>query len=230
MNMETSKAAQTVNALAGLYERPETPDAAQRTAAYWWGAQDEEVPWWLGLCKMVNTPEAQSLYIASVAEDLRHARGLKEWAYRVAVEYAGSRGSGQRRRSIVEAYRPEWGHQAARDGLAMALWPDLRGEIPGRDARCEQFGCGHTPYQRIRDEVMRAAGDLITGFAMDMEQCRTGRFSRDFTGRWEVVSGRDWSTSVGLSDSGDYYPAFAPGCSRTKPAPSLDDYDGVSDR
>lgn len=182
-----------VRELTGLYVRQETPDAAQRTGAYWWGAQDEEVPWWLGLCKLINSPIAQSLYIAHVAEDVRHARGLKDWAYRVAVEYAGSRGSGQRRRSIVESYRTDWGHQAARDGLFMALWPELRDDVPGRDKRCEQFGCGHQAYQRVRDEVMRQAGDLITGFAMDMEQCRTGRFSRDFTARWELATGREWT-------------------------------------
>ncbi len=191
MNLET-KAAQTVAALAGLYERPDEPDAAQRAGAYWWGAHDEEVAWWLGLCKLVNSPIAQSLYIAHVAEDVRHARGLKDWAYRVAVEYAGSRGSGQRRRSIVEAYRTDWGHQAARDGLAMALWPHARDEVPGITKRVGEFHCGPQAYQRIRDEVMRQAGDLITGFGMDMEQCRTNRFSRDFIGRWELAAGREW--------------------------------------
>lgn len=187
-----ARASQAVATLVGLYERPDEPSAAQRTAAFWWGAQDEEVAWWLGLCKIVNSPEAQSLYIASVAEDMRHARGLKEWAYRVAVEYAGSRGSGQRRRTIVEAYRTDWGHQAARDGLAMALWPHLADDVPGIGRRCEAFSCGKQAYQRIRDEVSRQAGDLITGFDMDMEQCRRNRFSRDFIARWEAAAGRAW--------------------------------------
>lgn len=184
---------EVVATVTGLFERPGEPSAAQRAAAFWWGAHDEDVAWWLGLCKMVNSAEAQSLYVASVAEDVQHARQLKQWAYRVAVEYAGSRGSGQRRRSIVEAYRLDWGHQAARDGLALALWPHLAGEVPGIGKRCEQFGCGKQAYQRIRDEVMRQAGDLITGFDMDMEQCRRNRFSRDFIARWEAVAGREWT-------------------------------------
>ena len=192
MGLESTRAAQTVASLAGLYERPDEPDAKQRTAGYWWGSQDEDVGWWLSLCKMVNADPAQSLYIAHVAEDWRVARRLKEWAYTAAVEYAGSRGSGQRRRSQVEAYRPDWGHQAARDGLAMALWPELSGDVPGIGKRAELFGCGKQGYQRVRDEVMRQAGDLITGFAMDMEQCRTNRFSRDFIGRWEAAAGRAW--------------------------------------
>lgn len=187
-----ARATEAVATLVGLYERPDEPSAAQRVAAFWWGTQDEEVAWWLGLCKLVNGADAQSLYLASVTEDMRHARGMKEWAYTVAVEYAGSRGSGQRRRSLVESYRTDWGHQAARDGLAMALWPHLRDEIPGRDKRCDQLGCSKQAFQRVRDEVMRQAGDLITGFDMDMEQCRKGRFSRDFTARWESVAGREW--------------------------------------
>lgn len=192
MSIALARAQDAVARVSGLYERPDEPSAAQRTAAFWWGAQDEEVAWWLSLCKMVNSPEAQSLYIASVAEDMRHARGLKEWAYRVAVEYAGSRGSGQRRRTIVESYRLDWGHQAARDGLALALWPHLADEIPGIGKRCEQYGCGKQAYQRVRDEVSRQAGDLITGFDMDMEQCRRNRFSRDFIERWELAAGREW--------------------------------------
>ena len=195
MNMDTNKAAQTVAALAGLYQREVEPDAKQRTAGYWWGAQDEDVGWWLSLCRMVNPDPAQALYIAHVAEDWRVAHKLKEWAYRVAVEYAGSRGSGQRKRSLVEAYRTDWGHQAARDGLAMALWPELARDVPGVRARAEGFRCGQQGYQRVRDEVMRQAGDMLTGFAMDMEQCRTNRFSRDFRDRWELAASREWPTA-----------------------------------
>jgi hypothetical protein len=191
MSMET-KAAQTVAALAGMFEREAEPDAAQRTAAYWWGVQDDDVAWWLGLCKLVNEPIAQSLYLAAVTEDTRQSRGLKEWGYRVAVDYAGSLGSGQRRRSLVEAYRPDWGHQAARDGLYMALWPHLRDDVPGIGKRCDQFGCGKQAYQRVRDEVSRQASDLIVGFSVDMEQCRTNRLSRDFIARWEIAAGREW--------------------------------------
>lgn len=189
---DLSAASKTVATLAGLYAKHETPDAAQRAAAYWWGAPDEDAGWWLGLCRMVNPDPAQRLYIAHVAEDWRVAHKLKEWAYMVAVEFAGSRGSGQRKRAQVEAYRPDWGHQAARDGLAMALWPELASEVPGLRSRWEQFRCGQQGYQRVRDEVMRQAGDLITGFSIDMEQCRRNKFSRDFIARWEVAAGSDW--------------------------------------
>lgn len=193
MTAKTAQAETIIRELSGLYPKDEAPSAKERTACYWWGAPDEEAPWWLELCKLVNSPIAQSLYIAHAAEDVRHSRGIKEWGYTVAVEYAGSRGSGQRRRSIVESYRTDWGHQAARDGLFLALWPDLREDVPGIVKRCDGFGCGHQAYQRVRDEVMRQACDLIAGFDMDMEQCRKGKFSRDFIGRWEAATGQKWA-------------------------------------
>jgi hypothetical protein len=185
-------AAELVQELAGLYMMREAPDADQRTAAYWWGTSDDEVAWWLALCARVNPAPAQELYIAHVSEDVRYANRLKEWAYKAAVEYAGSKGGAQRRRSLVQSYRADWGHQAARDGLALALWPSLRDDVPGIVKRAEQFGCGKQCFQRVRDEVSRIAADLIVGFHVDMEQCRTGRFSRDFTSRWELATGREW--------------------------------------
>jgi hypothetical protein len=188
----TMGAAELVKELAGLYASREAPDSDQRTAAYWWGAQDQDIPWALSLCAKINPEPAQALYIAHVAEDVRYASRLKEWAYRAAVEYAGSKGGGQRKRSQVEAYRPDWGHQAARDGLALALWPHVREDVPGIGKRAEQFKCGKQCYQRVRDEVSRQASDMIVGFRMDMEQCRTGVYSRDFRGRWETATGAVW--------------------------------------
>ena len=187
-------AAELVAQLAGLYARHERPDADQRTAAYWWGARDEEVAWALAICKTVAPdPIAQRLYIAHASQDPRHCREVKDWGYRVAVEFAGSLGSGQRRRSQVEGYRPDWGHQAARDGIAIALWPHLRDEVPGIGKRCDAFGIGKQGFQRVRDEVQRQACDLIAGFRLDMGDVLGGRFSMDFRGRWEVATGRTWS-------------------------------------
>lgn len=186
-------AAELVAQLAGLYARTERPDADQRTAAFWWGARDDEVAWALAICRMVAPdPIAQKLYIAHAAQDIRHARDIKDWGYRVAVEFAGSVGSGQRKRSQVEGYRPDWGQQAARDGLALALWPHLRDDIPGIGKRCEMFKCGKQAFQRVRDEVQRQACDLIAGFRLDMQETLDERFSRDFMRRWELATGRAW--------------------------------------
>lgn len=186
-------AAETVAMLAGLYADRERPDADQRTAAFWFGTQDEEIAWALALAHTVSPdPIARHLYVAHAAQDVRHNRAIKEWGYRVAVEFAGAKGSGQRKRSMVESYRTDWGHQAARDGLSMALWPELRDEVPGLGKRAEQFRCGKQAYQRVRDEVQRQACDLIAGFKLDVTEALAERFSRDFIGRWEMATGRAW--------------------------------------
>lgn len=186
-------ASETVAMLAGLYASRERPDADQRTAAFWWGAHDEEVAWALALANVVSPdPIAKHLYVAHAAEDVRHNRQIKEWGYRAAVEFAGAKGSGQRKRSMVESYRADWGHQAARDGLCMALWPELRDDVPGLGKRAEQFKCGKQAYQRVRDEVQRQACDLIAGFKLDVTEILSERFSRDFIGRWESATGKRW--------------------------------------
>ena len=166
---------------------------AKRVAAFWWGVQDQELVWALSLARTVSPdPIADKLYLTHATEDLRYMREVKEWGYRVAVDYAGGKGSGQRRRSLVESYRPDWGHCAARDGMAMALWPELGTGVPGLGKRAEQFKCGKQAYQRVRDEVMRQTGDLIAGFRLDLAEALEERYSADFRHRWEMVTGRVW--------------------------------------
>jgi hypothetical protein len=187
-------ASETIAQLAGLFVRHDRPGADERTGAFWWGAQDEEIAWALSLAHTVSPdPIARHLYVAHAAQDVRHSRAIKDWGYRVAVEFAGAKGSGQRRRSLVESYRTDWGHQAARDGICMALWPDLRDEVPGIGKRADQYGCGKQAYQRVRDEVQRQACDLIAGFKLDVTEALAERYSRDFIGRWESVTGRVWN-------------------------------------
>lgn len=186
-------ASRVLQQLIGLYEDASQPDVDQRVAAWWWGAPDDEVAWALSLCRMVAPePVAHLLYLAHVSQDIRPARATKEWGYRVAVGFVGARGSGQRRRSLVESYRPEWGHQAARDGLALAMWPHLRAQVPGIGKRCARFRCGKQAYQRVRDEVQRLACDAIADFRADLQDVLDGQFSLDFRGRWERATGHAW--------------------------------------
>ncbi|TPG50177.1 hypothetical protein EAH75_01385 [Rhodanobacter glycinis] len=194
--MTAFTAAEIVAMLKTVHEQREDPDADQRTAAYWWGHSDASVAWWLSTCRMVGShPVAQSLYLANVAEDMSQRRAIKDWAYEVAAKFASGKGVGPRRRNLVESYRTDWGHQAARDGVFMALWGDLE-DVPGITSRCERFGCGKQAYQRVRDEVCSQAKDLIAGFRADMEQCRTGQFNRWFTQRWEDATGRTWPQRI----------------------------------
>lgn len=166
---------------------------AKRVAAFWWGTRDEEVVWALALARTVSPdPIADKLYLMHATENLRYMRDAKDWAYRVAVEFAGSVSSGQRHRSFVEAYRPEWGHVAARDGMAIALWPELRDGVPGIGKRCEEFRCGKQGFQRVRDEVQRCTGDLVAGFRLDVAEALDERYSADFRHRWELATGKAW--------------------------------------
>lgn len=170
----------------------EPPDIDQRVAAYWWGKPDESVAWWLSMSRMVAPdPIAQSLYLARVAEDMSRARQIKEWAYARAAEFAGSKGSGQRRRSLVGAYRLDWGHQAARDGVAFALWGDIV-DMPGPAWRAELLHCGRQAYAQVRDELEKATRDAYSSFRDDMVMCMDGKYSRDFIDRWEIATGADW--------------------------------------
>lgn len=183
-----------ITLLANVHEYVDEPDADQRTAGYWWGKPDESVAWWLCMCRKVAAdPISQSLYIAHVAEDLSHKRDIKDWAYDVAAELASQpRAGGKRNQPAVTSYDVGWAMQAARDGLALALWPHLKSDVPGRDKRCEKLGCRHDAYQYIRDEVCNKAVELITLFRSDMEQCRTGHYRRDFIDRWQDATGSSW--------------------------------------
>lgn len=190
--MNALTAAEVVTIVKAVFEAVEPPDIDQRVAAYWWGKPDPSVAWWLGMCRMVaKHPISQSLYLANVAEDLSRDRDIKNWAYAKAAEFAGAKGSGQRRRSLVESYRLDWGHQAARDGVVSALWGDIL-DVPGVSGRAERFHCGRQAYERVRDELERETRDLVAAFRADMDMCMTGNFSRDFIDRWEVATKAAW--------------------------------------
>lgn len=180
-----------LKSLSGTHEYPEPPDIDQRVAAYWGGHADEDVAWWLGMARMVSTePAAGALYLAHVAEDVSKFRQIKDWAYRVAVDFVGSKGGQQRKRSMVESYRVDWGHQAARDGVAIALWGHAG--VPGIVARAEQFKCGKQAYQRVRDAVEQRAGDMVGEFRFWLRCAKGEAHSADYIDRWEQATGREW--------------------------------------
>ena len=191
--MSAFTAAEVVSLVKAVFEACEPPDIDQRVAAYWWGKPDPHVAWWLSMCRMVAPhPIGQSLYLARVAEDMSQHRHIKNWAYAKAAEFVGAKGSGKRRRSLVESYRLDWGHQAARDGVAIALWDEII-DVPGVSSQAERFHCGRQAYGRVRDELERETRDLWSGFRADMVMCESGDFSRDFIDRWERATGANWA-------------------------------------
>jgi hypothetical protein len=180
-------------AVAATFEADSVPDVDQRVAGYWWGKPDDAVGWWLSLCSRVALhPIAQDLYLAHVADDTRHNRAIKDWAYEFAATAAVTPRAGQRKRRAVESYRLDWGRQAARDGVALALWPHLRECVAGINQQARRFGCRNDAYQYIREQVEGEAKSLIASFRSDMGMCYDNRFSRDFVSRWEEVTGADW--------------------------------------
>lgn len=189
------EAAAILERLAGLYVPHGQPDVDQRVAAWYYGADDEDVPGWLTLCKSIAPePIAEKVYQLHVALDVRQGdtvRGIKDWAYATAAKFALTpRKGAMRHRRPIANYDREWGHQAARDGLALAMWPHLADEVPGRDPRCAAHHVGHDAYMRVREEVRDQTCGLIAGFRADMVECHANRFSRDFRTRWEARFGR----------------------------------------
>lgn len=173
------------------FEQPDAHDeVAKRVAAWWWGATDDEIGGHLSTAKMI-APDAigAAIYMARIADDTSQYRTIKDWAYDAAIDFVGAKGSGQRRRSMVESFRPDWGRQASRDGVAMAIWPHRLDEIPGISARCAAFGCGKQAYQRVRDEVNHRALEAFVNFMFDLGCITHGRWTRDMAGRWEMATG-----------------------------------------
>lgn len=178
------------NDLRELYDAT-GPDIDQIMASFCHAPLGDDRAAWLQQAGMVSSDKiAGDLYLAQVAEADRKWRAIKDWGYLQAVEFVGSRGSGQRKRSQVESYRVDWGHQAARDGLAIAIF-GAEG-VPGIAVRAEAFKCGKQAYQRVRDHVGQRAAELITEFRHFLDMARTGRYSREFTERWESVTGAKW--------------------------------------
>jgi hypothetical protein len=180
------------------HEEPDIHDAvAKRVAAWWWGAADEDIAGHVAVAKMIaRDPINEAIYLARIAEDGSQYRKLKEWAYKAAVEFAGAKGSAQRRRSLVESYRTDWGHQAARDGMARALWPWLEHEMPGRNAQADRLKAGHQAYQRVRDEVQSRTLDGFIAFMFDLGCLAEGRWTRDMIARWEAATGAEFRLAL----------------------------------
>lgn len=172
------------------------PEIDTRIASFVGGTFDEDVAWWLGMANMVaSDPVGQALYLAHVADETTRFRQIKDWAYRVAVEFVGSKGGKQRKRSLVESYRVDWGHSAARDGAAIAMW-GAEG-VPGLVVRAEQFKCGKQAYGRVRDAVQNRATDLIGDYRLSLKWARGDLYSSDHVERWEAITGRTWDHSRG---------------------------------
>jgi len=164
----------------------------KRFAAYSGRGLDEDALWWMGTAQIaVSDPIAADLYLSHVSMTGHKFREIKDWGYRVAVEFVGARGSGERKRSLVESYRVDWGHQAARDGIAIALWGSE--EVPGITARVVQFHCGAQAYQRVRNAVESRTRDAVARFRHGLRWAKGDVRDRDLEESWEAATGGSWA-------------------------------------
>ena len=135
-----------IDDLRGYYAafgRRQLPDAAHYAAA----VADSTLP---------DNHVGYDLWITWVADVPFFEKSLIAWAEGLGELAATLKPRiGERRRTYVESYRPQWGRQASRDGLRMAiLGPNF---VPGLTTRATEFGCRWQAYQKIRDFVKGAA-------------------------------------------------------------------------
>mgnify|MGYP000629649869 CR=1 FL=1 len=87
---------------------------------------------------------------------------VKDWAYGAAVEYSMVNGI---------RWRPDWGRQAARDGVFLAMWPDEKSTVrmPTISIRAIEFGIWENNYSAVRGYVRDSAVILIDDFNEKLE-------------------------------------------------------------
>jgi hypothetical protein len=141
--------------------------AKQIYVAWASGRSSEVVGGGAGIAKTKAGEAASDLYelhcMETGSSDWAAAtRRVKDWAYTIAAEFVSSR----RGPAMFRGYRLDWGRQAARDGLAAALWGHVRGT--GLAIRAIQFDIGERPYQRIRDHITDEAKRLLNAYETEL--------------------------------------------------------------
>jgi hypothetical protein len=146
----------------------EQPGLTERYAAWSSGWHDDEMGFAVAVAKgCCSEPIAEVIYDLHVMEFSTHdyatkARRVKDWGYLTAARFVAA----QRGRARVMGYRLDWGRQAARDGLGIAMWGDLYGV--GLSARPEVYAVARWSYERVRNHVRASASALVTEFACEL--------------------------------------------------------------
>jgi hypothetical protein len=135
-----------IDDLRGYYAafgRRQLPDAAHYTAA-------------VACSTLPDNHVGYDLWITWVADVPFFEKDLIQWAEGLGEQAANLKPKlGQRHRTYVESYRPEWGRLASRDGLRMAiLGPNF---VPGLETRATQLGCRWQAFKKVRNFVAGAA-------------------------------------------------------------------------
>ena len=191
----TALTAEILKALTGLYVNDERPTIDERVSLWWHGAQDDDVPGWLSLCRMIAPEKASAgLYLFRCAGPNGMRRGhdldaMLDWCHGIAAEAACT---GRRaRRERIANYASTWGRQAGRDGAALAMWgAEIRDVLPGIHARAAQYGCRSADYLTVRTYAEVEASELLFDFSTDVRQVANGNPDSALRSRFEAITGR----------------------------------------
>lgn len=152
----------------------------------------------LGKARMVipSASIGDKLFLTHVSDCRCYHTHLADWALMVADGIAKSqhrKRGGKRYRTYCEGYQPEWGAQAALDGIALAMF----GQCPSLESRAEWFGIAPQTYRKIRDFVGGVAVEAITEFRYTLEWAHGSRRDRFLDGRYESITGQNLKVRVG---------------------------------
>lgn len=147
-----------------VFEGDPPKELTERYAGWASGAGDQRMGHAVGVAMSRVGQIAADLFDLYVMEQHgsdfeRRVRRVKDWGYTVAADFVSTR----QPQAKVEGYRLDWGHQAARDGLCLAMWAHLPGT--GLAARAKEFRIGERGYKRVRDCVEKRADHEIGRFA-----------------------------------------------------------------
>ena len=221
MNMESTKAAQSTFEGKAPVDPQEALD--ERFARFGLRPLSEADVWALSMAAMVmpdGNPGAEA-YLSQVAGVDCFVGRLTTWGRIVAIGIAegGYKArNGARRRTYVEGYDESWGRYAVADGLTLALYG--RASANAAD-RVSALGCGRQAYERIRDFVGGALINAIAEYRVALEWATGSRRDRVLAGRWEGITGLNWSDSQADGSMGGQRVStlmFAPGCKQTPAA------------
>lgn len=132
------------------------PDVAQLFAAFGRRPLPDALIWSLSLAEscMPENSVGFRVWITKVAGVDVHRDHLLKWAKELSEALGEIKPRTKLyRRKLFADYSATWGHQAATDGINLALF----GTYPPTSVQAAEYGCDPTTYKRMRN--------LIAGFA-----------------------------------------------------------------
>jgi len=206
-------------------------DLDQRYAKFGRSLLTDQEVWNLSKAHLVCDGDpiiACKLFLTSRSETAVYASDVYAWACMVGEGIATAmykpKGA-QRRRRYSEIESEMVRHQAALDGVVMAMFGKYA--VPTLFERREEFAVDERSYRKIRDFVGGVAATLIANYSFALEYAWGYVRSRvcdsileNLSPEFEVDNDTFGGESEEIQNS-----RFAPGCTITTPAPASDSVD-----